>query len=111
MNLFSFIIHIGYGENRIDFDETDPLGTKLQPKEIHVHPKYAGNPYFDIAIISTEPLKFNTTLLAVCLPEVPDPNPDSYLNNHMSLIGNFKLTSLPSVSHLVISKLTMVNLF
>ena len=87
--LSSFRIHVGYGDNRINFNETSRLGADFPTENTYVHPKYDNQtPYYDVAIISVEPLKLNATLMPVCLPELPDPNPDSYRNDLMSLIGN-----------------------
>ena len=82
------MIHVGYGDNRIKFNVTNRLGADFPPKEIHVHPKYDKvTPYYDVAIISTDLLILNSSLLPVCLPKFPDPDPDSYKNFAMSLIG------------------------
>ena len=61
---------------------------EIRSKEIFIHPEYSTNaPFYDVAVILTEPLNLTDSLLPVCLPEAPEANPDTYSDRIMNLTG------------------------
>ena len=56
-------------------------------ENIFVHPKYNGRAYFDIAVLQTAPLVFQSHRKPVCLPDSSDFKIDKYENYASTLIG------------------------
>ena len=76
-------IHIG------DFDfslpRSDLRGIDLQMKKIKIHPKHQEkSPYYDLAVIETDYVKFSDVIYPICLPTDPNKNRDDDL---VTLLG------------------------
>jgi hypothetical protein len=84
-NTTNWKIHVG------DFDFSIPKfrqnGIDVDIKYVNVHPLYNKNAYFDIAIITTNQIKFTIHIKPICLPKYSSTEIHKYDRNHVDLLG------------------------
>ena len=81
-------IHVG------DFNlgklKKDMSGTDYEIQQIFSHPKYDGkSAYFDVGIIKTKDVNFNSFVQPICLPTKSEQSPDVHKGKSTELIGEF----------------------
>ncbi len=70
-----------------NLNETRNKGQLFSIEKIFRHPKYSGTAYYDIAMLQIAPVKFDSYLRPVCLPDSSDFRLSRYEEKASTLIG------------------------
>jgi secreted trypsin-like serine protease len=79
---------IRVGDFNLSIARYKEIGIYVDPLEINVHPLYNyKTAYFDIAIITTENIKFTVNIQPICLPENSSNDVHKYDRDQVDLLG------------------------
>jgi hypothetical protein len=84
-NTTNWKIHVG--DFSFSLPNSQLHGIDVNINNINIHPLYNNNAYFDIAIITTDYIKFTNNIQPICLPEYKSTDVHKYDRDHVDLLG------------------------